>query len=169
MPEVQASDKRLELAYDAAEKMLSLQDSTLANVRTRANNLLAATAVFISFAAGIGMINTDPKKGLLLPVIAGFILLAIVIAVGVSVLMIMWPAKDWCYVPSAKVIMDMTDAGDDETAIRRHVIGKMIEGANANRVMLADKQNAFRWAVGLVAGEVAVLAGIFLLRLGAML
>lgn len=43
MLEDPTSDKRLELAYNAAEKMLALQDSTLANVRTRANNLLAAT------------------------------------------------------------------------------------------------------------------------------
>lgn len=169
MSEPPDSDKRLELAYDAAEKMLALQDSTLANVRTRANNLLAATAVFISFAAGVGMINTDPKKGLLLPVIAGLVLLTIVIAVGVNVLMIMWPAKGWCYVPSAKVIMEKTNAGEDEAAIRRHVIEKMIAGAKANGTMLADKQNKFRWAVGLVAAEVAVLAGILLLRLGAML
>jgi hypothetical protein len=104
-----------------------------------------------------------------LPVIAGFILLAIVIAVGVSVLMITWPTKDWCYVPSAKVIMDKTNAGDDEAAIRRYVIDKMIEGAKANRVMLVDKQNAFRWAIGLVAAEIAVLAGLLLLRLGAIL
>ena len=78
-------------------------------------------------------------------------------------------AKDWCYVPSAKVIMDKTNAGDDEAAIRRYVIDKMIEGAKANRVMLVDKQNAFRWAVGLVAAEIAVLAGLLLLRLGAIL
>ncbi|HKP42111.1 hypothetical protein [Mycobacterium sp.] len=162
------SDKRLELAYDAAEKRLTLQDTTLSNVRTRANNLLAATAVFISFATGIGMINTDPKKGILLPVLAGLVLLAIVIAVGVNVLMIMWPVKDWCYVPSAKVIMDMTNAGDDENAIRRHVIDKMIQGAAANGTMLADKQNKFRWVVGLVGAEIAVLAVILLLRLGAM-
>ncbi len=163
------SDGRLELAYDAAEKMLTLQESTLANVRSRANNLLAATAVFISFAAGIGVINTDPKKGLLLPVIVGLVLLAIVISVGVSVLMIMWPAPKWCYVPSARVIVKMTDAGDDESAIRRHVINEMIKGAEANRKMLDEKQNKFRWAVGLVAAEVAVLAGIFLLRLGAII
>jgi hypothetical protein len=35
----QASDKRLEMAYDAAQKKLAMQDTTLGNVRTRANNL----------------------------------------------------------------------------------------------------------------------------------
>ncbi len=34
------SDKRPELAYDAAVKRLSLQNEALARVRTRANNLL---------------------------------------------------------------------------------------------------------------------------------
>jgi hypothetical protein len=43
------SDKRLELAYDAAEKKLSMQDATLGNVRTRANTLLATAALFTSF------------------------------------------------------------------------------------------------------------------------
>jgi hypothetical protein len=34
-----------------------MQEATLANVRTRANNLLATAAPFISFSADVGMIN----------------------------------------------------------------------------------------------------------------
>jgi hypothetical protein len=59
----QTSDKRLELAYDAAQKKLAMQDTTLGNVRTRANTLLATAALFTSFSAGIGLLNNDPTKG----------------------------------------------------------------------------------------------------------
>ena len=62
-----ASDKRLELSYDAAAKKLSMQDATLGNVRTRANTLLATAALFTSFSAGIGLISTDPTKGSVFP------------------------------------------------------------------------------------------------------
>jgi hypothetical protein len=61
-PDEPAADKRLELAYDAIQEKLKMQDATLASTRTWANNLLATSALFIS-SAGVGLINNDPTKG----------------------------------------------------------------------------------------------------------
>ena len=60
---MQASDKRLELAYDPGVQHLAAQTASIESLRTRANNLLGATALCASFAAGVGLINTDPSKG----------------------------------------------------------------------------------------------------------
>jgi hypothetical protein len=128
----QASDKRLELAYDAAQKMLAMQDTTLGNVRTRANNLLATAALFTSFSAGVGLLNTDPGKGAILSPWAGGILLFVVILLGIYVLRVVLPAKDWVFVPSASIIMERYRAGDDEIAIRTFVTDEVIKGAKKN-------------------------------------
>lgn len=151
------SDKRLELAYNAAEKKLSMQDATLSSVRTRANTLLATAALFTSFSAGVGLISTDPSKGRVFPPIAGAVLLVMVVALGVCVLVVIWPAKGWVFVPSASKIMARYNAGDDESSIRKYVIGEMISGGRKNEAQLKFKQKAFRAAAVLLACEVAVL------------
>lgn len=157
MPDEIAADKRLELAYAAAQERLKLQDATLASTRTRANNLLATTALFVSFSAGIGLINTNPEsESALCPGVA-LVLLLVAVALGVSVLIVMWPAKNWCYTPSAAIIMQKLNAGESEAEIRRHVIDAMINGANANHSMLTDRQNAFRCAVVLLVVEITLL------------
>lgn len=158
-------DKRLELAYDAAKETLKLQDATLTNTRTRANNLLAATALFISFAAGVGLINTDPKRGAVFPAWAALILLLVVVGLGIAVTIVAWPTKDWCWGPSAKVILDMTDEGKSEAEIRRFMTKKMIAGRHENHEMLAPKQKAFRWASGLLFAEVVVLVAGLIMQL----
>lgn len=158
------ADKRLELAYDAAQKRLAMQDATLGNVRTRANNLLATAALFTSFSAGVGLINTDPNKGATLSPCVGSILLALVILLGLSVLVVVWPAKGWHFGASASVILEKIGAGDDEDAIRKHLTEKMIEGAAANHEQLMDKQVAFRVAVVLLVVEVALLVLVLILR-----
>jgi hypothetical protein len=56
------SDTRLELAYAAGQARLSGQNATLANLRSRANNLLATSALLSSLATGIGLLNTDPRR-----------------------------------------------------------------------------------------------------------
>jgi hypothetical protein len=164
VPDETASDKRLELAYDAGEKKLAMQDSTLGNVRTRANNLLAVAALFTSFAAGLGLINTDPTHGPVISSCAAIMLLVVVMLLGVTVLYVIWPAKDWAFVPSARKIMDRYREGQSEDAIREYVIGEMIVGGNKNARALDEKQVAFRIAVILLVVEVALLLMILVVK-----
>jgi hypothetical protein len=158
------SDKRLELAYDAGKKKLAMQDSTLGNVRTRANNLLATAALFTSFSAGIGLINTDRTKGLVLSPCAGTALLIVVILLGISVLYVALPATNWQFVPSAEKIMEKYDQGQDEASIRKFVIAAMIQGGKDNQAKLDRRQWAFRLAALLLVVEIALLVWILIAR-----
>src|SRR3954452_3505216 len=61
----------IKLAYEEARAALKEQDATLSNIRNRATGLLAAAAVGTSFAAAVGLLNTDPARGTVLPIWAG--------------------------------------------------------------------------------------------------
>jgi len=157
------ADKRLELAYDAGQRLLAMQDTTLGNVRTRANNLLAVAALFTSFAAGLGLINADRTNGPVISPCAAIALLVIVLLLGIMVIYVIWPV-DWVFGPSARLIMEKYNDGEDETAIRKYVIEKMIEGGKKNDVALRDKQLAFRVAVILLLVEIVLLLMILVVR-----
>ncbi len=158
------TDKRLELAYDAGEKKLAMQDSTLGSVRTRANNLLATAALFTSFSAGVGLINTDRTKGPVLSPCAGIALLVVVILLGISVLYVVFPTPKWQHVPSASTILEMYNRGQGETAIRKTVIAAMIKGGNDNQGKLDRRQWAFRIAALLLVCEIALLVWILIVK-----
>jgi hypothetical protein len=158
------TDKRLELAYDAGQKQLAMQDTTLGNVRTRANNLLAVAALFTSFAAGLGLINADKTKGPVISPCAAIALLIIVLLLGIMVIYVIWPVNGWVFVPSAAKIMDKYNEGADEEAIRKYVIQKMIEGGKKNDEALRDKQLMFRVAVILLVLEIVLLLTILVVR-----
>jgi len=166
VPDEQTSDKRLELAYDAAQKKLAMQDATLSNVRTRANNLLAAAALFTSFSAGVGLINTDPNKGKVLSACTGGALLTILILLGISVLVVVWPV-DWVFVPSAAIIMSMIrdqQTQHTEDSIRTYVTDEMVKGGNKNHNKLKRKQKFFRAAVVLLVAEVVFLVWLLIVK-----
>src|SRR5688500_3313215 len=100
------ADEIVRLAYDEARAALREQDATLANLRNRASALLAAAAVGTSFAATVGLLNVDPKRGDALPLWAGWILLSSVALVGVGVLVVLWPATNWQFGPNAGRLLD---------------------------------------------------------------
>jgi hypothetical protein len=166
-PTVPPPDKRLEIAYEAARNSLCMQDTTLGNLRTRASTLLAAAALFTSFSAGIGLINTDPAKGHVFSPIKGVILLGAVIAVSFFVLRVLWSIDDWCFGPSAKEIIDQiypkprkdgtTPSAKDVDQIRLDVIHTLIEGHGTNYTALLKKHSAFRAAASSLIAEVVLL------------
>lgn len=164
MPEDTPSDKRLELAYDAGAKQLAMQDATLANVRTRANQLLAVAALFTSFAAGLGLINADRAKGAVISPCAAVALLIIVLLLGIMIICVIWPVDGWVFVPSAAKIMEKYNEGEDEAAIRRFVIAALIEGGRKNDAALREKQLFFRIAVILLLVEIVLLLTMLVIR-----
>jgi hypothetical protein len=164
VPDNPVFDKRLELAYDAAQKMLAMQDTTLGNVRTRANSLLATAALFTSFSAGIGLLNTDRTKGAVLSPCAGAALLIIMVVLGACVLYVAWPAKNWAFVPSASIIMQKYRADETTDAIRTFVTDAMVEGGKKNLPKLKWRQRAFRVAIVLLVVEVALLVWLLIVR-----
>lgn len=162
----QISDKRLELAYDAAQKKLAMQDATLGNVRTRANTLLATAALFTSFSAGIGLLNTDSSKGPVFPTCAATWLAVIMVLLGVCVVYISWTVKEWHYVPSARIIMEKIGKNKSEDEIREFVTKAMIDGADSNAPPLRRRQLAFRASNILLVIEVSLLVGVLIASRG---
>jgi hypothetical protein len=150
------TDKRLELAYEAARETLNMQQVSLANLRTQANTLLATAALFTSFSVGIGLLHSDPTKAPVLSSGKGLLLLAVVAAIGFCVLSVLWPAN-WQFGPSAKVIMLEYYEGHDEASIRKHITNEMQNGFEANREKLRQKQLGFRLAAALLLVEVGLL------------
>ena len=151
------SDKRLELAYDAGQKALAMQDGTLGNLRTRANNLLATTALFTSFSTGIGLINTDPDKGAVLAHWKALVLAGLLALLGACVLYVLWPVRKFQFVPSAQQIMQLYHQRKDETYIRKFVISAMITGRIENERKMKRRQLAFKAAVILLIVDIVVL------------
>lgn len=164
VPEAAPSDKRLELAYNAGAKQLEMQDATLANVRTRANNLLAVAALFTSFAAGLGLVNADRSKEPVISPCAAVALLVIVVLLGFMVICVIWTVDEWVFVPSAAKIMEKYQEDDDEDAIRMFVINALIDGAKKNDAALRDKQLYFRVAVILLLVEIVLLLTMLVVR-----
>ncbi|MCV6970313.1 hypothetical protein [Mycobacterium bohemicum] len=167
MTDESPSDDRLEIAYEAARNSVSMQDQTLGNLRTRANNLLGTAALFTSFSTGIGLISTTPGSNHVLSPIKGIILLLVLIALSFFVLSVLWPADDWLFGPSAAEIMAKIDPNPsqggtqpqpkDIDQIRRDVIKTLIAGYETNNDVLAGKHRAFRRAALLLVAEVFIL------------
>lgn len=153
----QGADKRLELAYDAGQKALAAQDGTVGNLRTRANNLLATTALFTSFSTGIGLINTDPDRGAILATWKAFVLVGLLVLLGGCVLYVVWPIKKFQFVPSAQVIMQLYNQGRDEKYIRESITSAMITARIENQRKMKPRQTAFKAAVILLVSNIIVL------------
>lgn len=174
-------DKRLELAYEAGQKRLAMQDATLGNLRTRANTLLIAAALFISFGVGFGVFdanrsNVSAQPGLVIGI--GFfsgpnspegtssgwrilqmvLTFATLIGIGVCVIIVLSPMKTgWVYGPSASLIMKNRSIYIDEDSMREYVIGQMIPAIDRNEDKLKFRFKAFRIAIYLLLAEAGVV------------
>ena len=152
-------DEGLKLAYEAAKDILKNQDTTLGNVRTRASNLLTVAALLTSFSVTLGLINTDPDKGFILPLAASWSLLVVLLLMGALVLFVLWPVRVWHFGPDAQEIFSRARKGQKESDIRSYVVQELITGIAVNQTTLRRKQDAFRWSVIVLLAEVAVLVG----------
>jgi hypothetical protein len=150
-------DRRLELAYDAAKSKLSQQDGTLGSIRNRATSMFTAAALAVSFTAAIGLISGDGKLERDYPVWASIALLVVLTGMGTAVMVIQWPAKGFHFGPSASVIVEKQQAGEDEDAIRLYVIKAMTAGGMSNAKVIRTKQHALRWVVGLLWLEIILI------------
>jgi hypothetical protein len=152
-----ASDARLKLEYEAARELLKMQDATLANVRSRATNVLSTAALLTSIAVGVGLINTDPKRGATFPAEAGWALLAMTVGIGMLVLYVHWPVNPWTFGPSPVMMRELRADNADESRVIEEVTTRMIEDMCTQIHVIKRRQAAFRWSsVGLLA-DVAIL------------
>lgn len=156
-----AADEVVKLAYDAAVKHLAQQDLSLGNLRNRATWLLTAAGILISLATSVGLLNTDPTKGPIAPEWLKFWLLGIMAAMGLAVLFVVWPVKDWDYGPAAAGLL--SDRGQDETFVREQATESLCEAIRDNGDRLYDRARV------LSAGYLLLVAQIVLILVGQVL
>jgi len=151
-------DTTLDLAYDAALDSLKMQEARLSGLRTRATGVLSTAALVTSFSTGLGLINTNPKMGTVFPKWAALALLAVLVAIGVLDMVVLWPAKSWQFGPDVREMLLKHDGGtaavDD---IRRYVIDDALDGVKRNDKRLHPRFRCYRWSAGLLVGEVIIL------------
>jgi hypothetical protein len=115
------ADDRLQLAYDAGVKALAQQDTTLSNLRNRTTALLTTAGLATSFAAGIGLINTNQSEGTVFPTWAAYTLLALLVVIGALSIFVLWPIKKFAFGPDSGIILNLYKQGDSSDSILEYV------------------------------------------------
>lgn len=154
-PEKEHADL-LDLAYEAAVSRLASQTSALEGLRTRASGLFLVAALVTSFSAGLGLVNTDPGKGSVLPGWAPWVLLGILLVLGFCAFSILMPTPHWVHGPSAGEILKVRQVGP-YTEGKLFVVQAMVAAQTGNSAQLARRALAYRTAVLLLLAEVLVL------------
>jgi hypothetical protein len=147
----------LELAYDAALDSLKMQEARLSGLRSRATGVLSAAALVTGFSTGLGLINTNPKMGAVFPKWAALALLAVLVAIGVLDMAVLWPAKGWQFGPDVRKMLRKHNGGTAVDDIRRYVIDDALDGVKRNNKYLHPRFRCYRWSAGLLVGEVIIL------------
>jgi hypothetical protein len=153
------SDRRYELAYDQAKRALDHQQAALRDLRSRAGNLISISAAVTSFAAGVGLIRTDPDKGAVFPGWAAFVLLALLVAIGVTALAVLWP-REWRFTLNATGIIERyiespTPLSYDK--LQRELAIHLQANYVKNRRNIGRRATAYQVGIGLLVLEVIVL------------
>jgi hypothetical protein len=158
------ADPRFELAYEEAKRAVDFQQGSLRDLRSRAGNLIAIAAAVTSFAAGVGLIQTDPSKPEVFPTWAAYVLLALLVAIGALALAVLWPTE-WNFTLNApKIIEKYIDATPSLSLKDLHKeLAIYLQGAyTKNHKKLEGRATAYRVGAALLILEVAIL--VFALR-----
>jgi hypothetical protein len=147
----------LELAYDAALDSLKMQEARLSGLRSRATGVLSAAALVTGFSTGLGLINTNPKMGVVFPKWAALALLAVLVAIGALDMVVLWPAQRWQFGPDVREMLCKHDGGTTVDDIRRYVIDDALDGVKCNYEHLNLRFRCYQWSAGLLVGEVIIL------------
>lgn len=145
----------LKLAYDTASTTLRDQDATLAGLRNRATGLLGAVAIGTSFAAGVGLFKAEPGSTTTLPNWVGWLLFAMVIFIGASVTVTLWPTTDWKYGVRAAALL--ANSSLDIDAVHQQAAAAMVTAAESNEKIINRRFLTYRIGVIALILEVAML------------
>jgi hypothetical protein len=140
------------LAYEEAKRALEEQERVVAELRSRAGTLIAAAAITTSVLGG-RILSSHHVHPLAWIAIGCFVLL------GVTLLILLWPWRDWRFTVNAQSFIQTYLEPPDGTAldlpaIHRDLALHMEASWQANRDQLRWLQAAFRVAAMLLVGEV---------------
>lgn len=149
-------DPVLQLAFDSAKQRLTQQDATLAALRNRATGLLAASSVGTSVAAAVGLLNLDPARGRVYPIWSGWVMVALVLAIGICVIIVIWPAQKWAFgVEPGRV---MKDLGKPVDQVYQNVTKALTHVAKGNAASVKLRQRVFEAGAVLLVLQTAMIA-----------
>lgn len=149
------ADEVLKLAYEAALAALKEQDTSLKSVGNRATGLLSASALGTSFAAAIGVLNTDAARGPVVPQWAGWSMLTLVMLIGVACIMVLWPTSDWNFGTSPRTLLD--HAGKDVDEVLSGATKALADAVDANERRIEVRSLLYRIGAMLLVGQTVVL------------
>jgi hypothetical protein len=124
------ADEVVKLAYEAAVTYLAQQDVSLGDLRNRATWLVTAAGILATLATNLGLLNTDPNKGPVASAWLTYSLLMTVALIGLAVVGVIWPVKNWTFAPAAAVLLEYE--GWDETRIRRAATASLCQQIQNN-------------------------------------
>jgi hypothetical protein len=140
------------LAYDEARRALDDQERAVGELRSRSGALIAAAAITTSFFGGQAL-RDHPLHAV------GWIAVGCFILLGVAVVAILWPRKDWQFdVSPGQFIATYLEPQDADplppARIHRDLALHMGRSASANRGQLRVLMTVFRVAAVLLVAEV---------------
>jgi hypothetical protein len=115
-------------------------------------------ALVTSFSAGLGMVDTDPTQGRLLPQWAQWALLGILLAVGLCAFIVLLPTRQWLHGPSARIILKRWAEGGETMDVKVEVAQALVDAQRRNSDELGRRSRVYRMAVLLLLAQVLVLA-----------
>lgn len=151
------------LAYREARRELEDQERFVVELRTRAGALIAAAAIATSFFGGQTLVKHDVGA-------AGWVAIGCFVLLGFSVLMMLWPRRDWVFsLGPEDFIATYLEPVDDEPMelhlVERDLALHMGSSIELNREQLHALVSIFRfgalllviealaWVVALVAAR----------------
>jgi hypothetical protein len=157
----QTEDERYQFVFNQVQHALDQQASVLDNLRARANILLSAATVAVSFVVGLGLISKDTKP---LPVLADVLLIAVLVGIGACAFGILWP-REWKFTMSPQIMIedyieDGSDAAQGANVMYRKLALYLWANWESNHAKLGTLFIVFQVATGLL------LAGVLILIIG---
>jgi hypothetical protein len=151
-PPSPAAPEAYALAYDEAKRALEEQDRVVTELRSRAGVLMAAAAITTSFL-GDRILSGSHVHPL------AWIAIGCFVALGLTVLILLWPWRDWKFTINAQsFIQSYLEPEDDDpldlAAIHRDLALHMAASWKKNERQLRWLFVAFRVAAMLLVGEI---------------
>lgn len=110
-----------------------------------------------SFAGGLGLLNTDPTKGVVFPLWASLLLLAVLLFIGSLVVAVQWPLEDWCFGLHPQLLLAEARAlPDDVQGLKRKLSHDMGQAMADNDTRIRSRSRLLRLAAGSLVVEGAV-------------
>ncbi len=144
-------DSHYELAYDEAKRALDAQEGVVNELRSRSAVLIAAAAVTTSFFGSRALM--DPDVGA-----AAWVAIVFFACVGATVLVVLWPRRDWVFTVNAErfiaTYVESTDGPLEVPLIHRDLALHMSASYVRNAIQLRILAFAFRVGAVLLVAEV---------------